>query len=112
MKYKTTIKNIMRNYNNIRHDGRHDIHDLLINHEPFAYTSGIYGWNFDVYDVYGVTICTGDRNTPGEPLEYIDEYNKKAAAILHYTNTQPYNEKAEAVENLLKEFCLKNGGKI
>ena len=65
----------------------------------------MYGWNFDVYDVYGVTICTGYRNMPGARLEGIAEYEKKAADIWAWENKMPFEEKQEAVENLLHEFC-------
>lgn len=85
---------------------------LLNNHSPIAYTCGIYGWNFDVYEVYGVTICTGYRNMPGARLKKISEYEEKARAILSWEDKRPFEEKQIAVENLLKEFCKLNGGVI
>ena len=58
MKYKTTAKAIKNWCVNVKCAGYCDLQHLLSNHEPTAYTCGVYGWNFDVYEVYGVTICT------------------------------------------------------
>ena len=88
-----------------------DLQNLLYNHSPIAYTTGIYGWNFDVYDVYDLTICTGYRGMPGEDLKQVREYEKKAADIMAEYE-RPYEERTEEVENLLKEFCKLNGGII
>ena len=88
-----------------------DLQNLLYNHSPIAYTTGVYGWNFDVYDVYGLTICTGYRGMPGEDLKQVREYEKKAADIMAEYK-RPHEEKTKEIENLLKEFCKLNGGII
>lgn len=110
MKFKTTRKAIVNGSTNVRCAGYCDLYYLLHNHTPIAYTCGVYGWNFDVYDVYGVTICTGYRGMPGARLEKISEYEEKDRAIFRDTDKRPYAEKEAAVENLLKEFCVLNGG--
>lgn len=110
MKVKTTRKAVVNSSVNVRSAGYCDLCYLLNNHSPIAYTCGVYGWNFDVYEVYGVTICTGYRNMPGARLEGIGEYNEKAMAILSWENKAPYEEKREQVEKLLQEFCKLNGG--
>lgn len=110
MKIKTTRKAIVNSSTNVKCAGYCDLQSLLRNHRPIAYTSGVYGWNFDVYEVYGVTICTGYRNMPGARLEGITEYEKKAADIWSCEDKMPFEEKQEAVENLLREFCKLNGG--
>lgn len=111
MKYKTTIKAIRENACNPRTVGYCNLQHLLTNHSPVAYTCGVYGWNFDIYEVYGVTICTGYRGMVGPRCEGIAEYEEKAAKILSWDNKEMiYDEKMEAVENLLHEFCKLNGG--
>lgn len=112
MKIKTTGKAIVNSSCNVKYAGYCELSWLLNNHSPIAYTCGVYGWNFDVYEVYGITICTGYRNMPGARLEKISEYEEKARAILSYEDKRPYEEKTIAVENLLKEFCKLNGGVI
>ena len=109
MKYKTTAKAIREGACNPRSVGYCDLQYLLTNHSPIAYTCGVYGWNFDVYEVYGVTICTGYRGMVGPRCEGISEYEKKAKAIFR-DEKLTYDEVKEAVENLLHEFCKLNGG--
>lgn len=111
MKYKTTAKTIREGSCNPRSVGYCDLQHLLTNHSPNAYTCGVYGWNFDVYDVYGVTICTGYRGMVGPRCEGVAEYEKKAKEIFSWENKEmTYDEKREAVENLLHDFCKLNGG--
>ena len=111
MKYKTTTKAIREGSCNPRSVGYCDLQYLLNNHSPIAYTCGVYGWNFDVYEVYGVTICTGYRGMVGPRCEGIVEYEKKAEEILSWESKEmTYDEKREDVENLLHEFCKRSGG--
>jgi hypothetical protein len=47
----------------------------------------------------------------GPRCEGVREYEEKAAKILSWENKEmTYDEKREAVENLLHEFCKLNGG--
>ena len=109
MKYRTTVKALREGACNLRCVGYCDLQNLLRVHDANAYTCGVYGWNFDVYEVYGLTICTGYRGMPGKRLEGIAEYEKKADAIWCDYN-KPYEERREEVEKLLHEFCKVNGG--
>lgn len=111
MKYKTTIRAIREGACNPRSAGYCDLQHLLTNHSPNAYTCGMYGWNFDIYEIYGVTICTGYRGMVGPRCEGIAEYEEKAAKILSWENKEmTYDKKRDAVEKLLHEFCKLNGG--
>lgn len=101
MKCRITRKSILVACKNIKCAGFEDLHYLLQNHEPFAYTAGIYGWNFDVYSVYGVTICTGYRGMPGKRLTGIEKYEQMARVA---------TGNPERVEGILREFCRLNGG--
>lgn len=109
MKYKTTAKALRENACNLRSAGYCDLQNLLRAHGANAYTSGVNGWNFDVYEVYGLTICTGYRGMPGKRLDGIAEYEKKAGDIW-YDYNKSYDERCEEVEQLLHEFCKENGG--
>lgn len=111
MKYKTTTKALRAGSCNLRCAGYCDLSYLLRKHEPIAYTCGVYGWNFDVYEVYGLTICTGYRGMPGKRLEGIAEAEAEAQKIWSWENKEmTFEEKQEAVETLLHEFCKINGG--
>ena len=104
MKYKTTAKAIREFSDNPVSIGYCDASYLLQYHSPNAYTSGVYGWNFDVYEVYGVTICTGYRGMVGRRAKNVEEYESKARAISCDWSI-PYETRKEKIEQLLKEFC-------
>ena len=111
MKYKTTRKAVVNGSVNIIRAGYCSLATLLINHEPVAYTCGVYGWNFDVYDVYGVTICTGYRGMPGRSAYGTTLYEELAQkAMGDYSKS--WDERRDEVEELLKKFCAENGGKV
>ena len=67
---------------------------------------------YDVYEVYGLTICTGYRGMPGKSIDFnmTREYDRNAAAALSWDAPGTYEEKREHVENLLREYCAANGG--
>lgn len=104
MKYKTTRKAIVDGCSNIISIGYCDAAHLLRTVDPSAYTCGVYGWNFDVYHVNGLTICTGYRGMPGRTANNVREYEKKARAIWE-DYSRPYSERRADVEKLLEEFC-------
>ena len=103
MKFKTTRKAIVEGSVKLVCAGYCDLQTLLRNHSPIAYTSGIYGWNFDVYEVNGLTICTGYRGMPGRRANNIGEYERKARAIMD-EYSRNYEERCADVEKLLGEF--------
>lgn len=106
MKFKTTRKAIVSGTpaSRLLCAGYCDLQNLLRGHEPIAYTAGVYGWNFEVYEVYGLTICTGYGNMPGRRAKNIAEYEAKARAIWE-EYSESWESRSERVESLLKEFC-------
>lgn len=85
---------------------------------PIAYGSGIYGWNYDIYETQypGVLICTGYRpigNINGNRI--VDKYEKKAKAMREKTWRVPYSKKGhennkKKAKKLFEDFvdeCLK-----
>ena len=106
MKIKTIRKAIVESTarNDLLAVGDCGLQTLLRNHSPIAYTCGVYGWNFDVYEVYGKTICTGYRNMPGRRPNNAAEYETKACDIWENYDLD-YETRREQVEQLLKEFC-------
>lgn len=105
MKFKTTAKYIRSVYgNNAIQLGYCEACHLLRSHEPIAYTSGVYGWNFDLYYIEGVAICTGYRGMCGSrPAVPVTEYEKAASAIWG-DYSRPYEERAAEVEKLVYEW--------
>lgn len=82
MKYKTTAKELKQGYYTIIEAGYCDLQSLLSYKSPVAYSSGTYGWNFDVYDIDGIAIATGYRGMPSKnsnaSYDLIREYEKKS----------------------------------
>lgn len=109
MKTKLTNKMVKELYPNIKSASYCQIQTLLRGVEPIAYTSGKYGWNYDVYNIYGVTIATGYRNIPGERITAGTEYEEKAQKIWANYDIS-WDERQRQTTELLKEFCKINGG--
>lgn len=111
MKFKTTKKAIMANYGNIIKVDYCDLQNLLKYESPIAYTSGVYGWNADIYDFGGVAIVTGYRpfGNIRPNWEIMDKYEKEAENICY---NYSYEKRRDALQELQKKFIeevLKNG---
>lgn len=103
MKYKTTRKAVVAGSSNLVSVGYCDLQTLLRYHSPIAYTSGVYGWNFDVYEVHGLTICTGYRGMPGRTANNVRKYEQAAQEALKRLDLR---EAETEIERLLEEFCV------
>lgn len=107
MKFKTTQKAIREGYRNILEVGYCDLQYLLYYENPIAYTSGVYGWNSDIYQINNSTvIVTGYRPFGNKRIDYklIREYDEKAMEIIHNLKAENTREK---VDELLEEFINK-----
>lgn len=102
MKYKTTRKAVVNGSSRLVSVGYCGLQTLLRYHSPIAYTSGVYGWNFDVYEVYGLTICTGYRGMPGRRANNAYKYEQAAQDALERLD---WREAETEIERLLAEFC-------
>lgn len=107
MKFKISRREIVNGFPKVKMCGYCDLQNLLRGVEPIAYNCGTYGWNYDVYGVYGLTICTGYRNMPGKRLEHIEEYESRAREIWS-DYSLAYDIQQQKVNELLKEFCELN----
>ena len=108
MKFKTIAKAIRANGGKIIAIGYCNAQYLLRYEREIAYSAGTYGWNFDVYEIDGITVCTGYRGMPGKRVDYemLCEYETKAEKIVCNCR-MPYEEQKAAVQSLLREM-LKN----
>ena len=105
MKYKTTRRDLLKNYypEQSLAVGYCDAQFLLRGFEPRSYTCGIYGWNFDAYEIEGILITTGYRNLIGKPAQFVREFEEKARKILSWDNPDSYEKK----QNKVRKLCLK-----
>lgn len=104
MKFKTTRKAVVHGSDRLVYAPYAKLQYLLHYHDPVAYTCGVYGWNFDVYEIGNLTICTGYRGMPGRRANNIDEYEKRASEIYH-SDVKSFEEQEAEIERLLTEFC-------
>jgi hypothetical protein len=95
MKYKTTAKAIRNDSRASIAIGYCDACYLLQHRKAEAYTCGQYGWNFDVYRVENVYICTGYRGMVGIKADY---------DLVHRLNKEAKDASPERCEELLKEL--------
>ena len=106
MKYKTTAKAVRSGYRTILAISYCGAKNLLSFEYPKAYTCGVYGWNFDVYDVDGVAICTGYRGMPKTvSFDYslLESYEKEAEK-LRYRKDLPRETIEKKIKALLRVF--------
>jgi hypothetical protein len=104
MKVLITRKKVMETNGIVVKVGYCRLQFLLSGKSPYAYTSGIYGWGSDVYDVNGIAISTGYKpfGNVEPPYSFMESFDNKAEKILG--ERLPYDEKTKAIDSLLKEF--------
>lgn len=105
MTFKTTAKNIRENGRFTCKVGYCELPHLLRDLSPIAYNYGVYGWNFDVYDIDGYTLTTGYRNMVGNRLPYeLTEALEKKAEQITLDRSLTYEEQKAARSGLLEEL--------
>jgi hypothetical protein len=81
MKTKVTRKEINRHYAAVYSCGYCALYPLFESREAVGYNSGVYGWNYDLYDIGGIAITSGYRGMFGDDLpEECRRILKNAAA--------------------------------
>ena len=105
-KIRTTRKQIQNSFARVFQCGYCDLQYIFQWYNPSFYNSGIYGWNYDVYDLGNIAITTGYRGMFGEriPGELIKHFDAEAQNILSFENKQSYKEKQKAMEALKERF--------
>ena len=77
----------------------------VANVKPFAYTSGVYGWNFDAFDVDGVLLTTGYRPFGKSPsYELCCKFEIAAREIEKKYDFEHLDAAEKAGKKLLKQF--------
>lgn len=104
------VKKVTRGYINNRYNKVYAIsycgaQALLSPLTRFGYNAGVYGWNYDAYDMgNGVCITTGYRPI-GEHVD-IDKlrlYEQSAERVL-YDYNKPWQDREKEMNNLLNKF--------
>lgn len=105
MKVKITRNDINTNFVKVYSVSYCGAQSLLSVLEPFGYNAGVYGWNYDAYDMgNGICITTGYRPI-GEHVD-VDKlrlYEQRAEHIL-YDHSTEWKARQEALNALLNMF--------
>lgn len=108
MKMKVTNKLLKNNYFKMYVVGYCDLQNIMQGIEPRFYNTGVYGWNYDVFESPDgrAVISTGYRNMQGVriPSAILDKYNKKAIAINARYDFRDYDKKKKALEKMRVNF--------
>ena len=105
MKFKTTRKEMLQRFKKVIKVPYCKGQYLTQFLDPIAYTSGIYGWSADIYDLgYGVALCTGYKPF-GESInsKFLAELDEKARVISY--SSLPYEDRRAQVAKLLEEVA-------
>lgn len=104
MKFKTTAKQVKAQNNIIVKTGYCDLWHLLYCQDAIGYNAGVYGWNWDFYDLGdGVTVCTGYRPI-GDGVEYSDIIRKYETKARKEFESDDWKTRADRIGVLVKEF--------
>lgn len=101
-----TKTNIKRMYQNTIRIGYCELQNLLRFKKADFYTSGVYGWNADIYPInINTAIVTGYRpfGTISPNYEIVKKYDQQAQEILK-NGKYDYKEKENLVNALLDNF--------
>lgn len=111
MKFRTTTKHIKENYSKIISVRNGQLYTLLKNHNAIAYTTGAYGWKYDLYDIEGVAICVGNYGMPTKYSNNARKYEDTARRLIDNYDFTDYvtdiTKVNQLIENILDEF-IKN----
>lgn len=80
---------------------------LLYYKNPDYYTSGVYGWNADIYQIDSDTvIVTGYRPFGNIKIDYntIKKYELEAKKIAYNIKNHDIEDKKEKIEKILKKL--------
>ena len=106
MKVKVTKKEIKENYKNVISVGYCELQFLLKGKNPNFYTSGIYGWGADIYQISNTAcIVTGYQPFGNIEIERntIQKYEEKARKV-YCDYSLNWKQQIKKLEKLLDKF--------
>ena len=107
MKIKTTAKALRSGAYHPIAIGYCNAQYLLWHKSATAYTSGVYGWNADVYILDNATIITGYRRLVGERPDYktLERLEKQAEKIVNNWDLT-IDQKRSKLDKLLNKLIV------
>lgn len=104
-KVKVTQREIKEGFKNIIEVSYCEIQHLLSHKNPDYYTSGVYGWNADIYKINNNTVIVTGYRPFGNVKNWklARKYEEKAYKIDHDWDI-PYEKRSKKLENLLNKY--------
>lgn len=108
MAFKVTRTSIQANYSNIYYVGYCEMYHLLGAFRKVGFTSGIYGWNYNVYEIdIDTCVLTGYRGMFGKriPSEKYSKLETKAKTIYcDRNNNLSYDKRQAKIRKMALKF--------
>lgn len=107
MDLKLKKKDVLNENKKVISIGYCSLQYLLRYQDRIGYTTGVYGWNADVYEFDNVVIVTGYRPF-GEGIDskLVQDYEKKARKIV-FDYDLDYDKQRQRINRLLNNFLKK-----
>lgn len=103
MKVKVTKKSIKDNFRNVYIMDETKAQTIFYGQSPAYYTSGVYGWNCDVYIIDSDTVVTTGYRPFGERLpEAVEKDMFKKATRVREANRFNYTETARKIASIIE----------
>lgn len=105
MKFRTTRKEINRNFDKVISVGYCELQYLLYFDSPIAYTANKYGWQADIYNIENNAIVTGYAPFGNIQPRYTlcRRYDDMARDIIYNSSLTSENQR-EQITALKREF--------
>lgn len=71
-----------------------------------GFTSGLYGWNYDVYNACGVIVCTGYRRMRGKYSAEINAITEKYERLAEHHAKRNMWTRDETRDSRIKSYLL------
>lgn len=101
-----TKKQLYRQSAAVYYVGYCDLYDLLMSFDRIGYNAGLYGWNWNAYQISMYCINTGYRNLTGKriPHDLAEKYNRLGfLAQKKYSHYQSKRLCKELIYRLIRE---------
>lgn len=72
--------------------------------ERLGYNSGVYGWNYDAFDLGGVILVTGYRPDYGDTFKGLKDFEERAERLSNWRNGLTWEQRDEKIKELRAEF--------
>ena len=110
MKVRVSEREVRKQMSTIVKVGYQGAHYLTIFENCHFYTSGLTGWNSDIYTIWGMALSTGYRPFGNVEAINLQRWENKAKGV-YESKKISYSQKEKRIHNLFKEFMKSHIGK-